>query len=61
MRAEVEAGEFDAELADHGKGEVEVNIPKHKTATISPEAAKARGIKAAASRKANRAKAAGSS
>lgn len=57
MRAEVEAGEFDAELADHGKGEVEVNIPKRKTATISPEAAKARGIKAAASRKANRAKA----
>ena len=57
MRAEVEAGEFDAELANHGKGEVEVNIPKHKAATISPEAAKARGIKAAASRKANRAKA----
>ena len=54
MRAEVEAGDFDAELANHGKGDVEVNIPKRKAATISPEAAKARGIKAAASRKANR-------
>ncbi len=58
VRAEVEAGEFDAELADHGKGDVEVNIPKRKAPTISPEAAKARGIKAAASRKANRVKAA---
>ncbi len=57
MRAEVEAGELDAELANHGKGDVEVNIPKRKAATISPEAAKARGIKAAASRKVNRAKA----
>ena len=56
MRIEVDAGEFDAELANHGKGEVEVNIPKRKVSTISPEAAKARGIKAAASRKANRAK-----
>ena len=56
MRIEVEAGEFDAELANHGRGEVEVNIPKRKVSTISPEAAKARGIKAAASRKANRAR-----
>ena len=56
MRTAVDAGEFDAELANHGKGNAEVVIAKRKAATISPEAAKARGIKAAASRKANRAK-----
>ncbi len=59
MRAAVEAGEFDAKLASHGKGDAEVHIPKQrKPATISSEAAKARGIKAAASRKANKEKAA---
>ena len=56
LRAAVEAGAFDAELANHGKGDAEVAIPKRKAPTISPEAAKARGIKAAASRKANREK-----
>ena len=55
MRAAVEAGEFDAELAHKGDGDAEVHIPKPKAATISPEAAKARGVKAAATRKANRA------
>ena len=56
MRAAVDAGEFDAELANQGKGDTEVVLPKRKAPTISPEAAKARGIKAAASRKANRAR-----
>ena len=56
LRAAVKAGAFDAELANHGKGDAEVAIPKRKAPTISPEAAKARGIKAAASRKANREK-----
>ena len=56
MRAAVEAGEFDAELANKGNGDAEVDIPTRKVAAISPEAAKARGIKAAASRKANREK-----
>ncbi len=55
MRSEVDAGAFDAELANHGKGDVEVHIPKKAARTISPEAAKARGIKAAASRAANKA------
>ena len=58
MRAAVDAGEFDAELAHEGDGDAEVHIPKSKSAAISPAAAKARGIKAAATRKANRAKAA---
>jgi len=56
MRAAVDAGEFDAELAHEGDGEAEVHIPKSKLVAISPAAAKARGIKAAATRKANRAK-----
>ncbi len=56
MRAAVDAGEFDAELAHEGDGEAEVHIPKSKSVAISPAAAKARGIKAAATRKANRAK-----
>jgi len=56
MRAAVDAGEFDAELAHKGNGDAEVHIPKSKSAAISPAAAKARGIKAAATRKANRAK-----
>ena len=56
MRAAVEAGAFDAELANHGHGDAEVAVPKRKAPAISPEAAKARGIKAAASRKANREK-----
>jgi Tfp pilus assembly protein PilN len=59
MRAAVEAGEFDAELANKGNGNAEVHITKRKAPTISPEAAKARGAKAAATRKANRAKATG--
>lgn len=54
MRSAVDAGEFDAELANHGKGDAEVHIPKKAASTISPEAAKARGIKAAASRRANK-------
>ena len=58
MRAAVDAGEFDAELVHKGDGDAEVQIPKSKSVTISPAAAKARGIKAAATRKANRAKAA---
>ena len=55
MRAAIDAGEFDAELTSKIDGDAEVHIPKRKTATISPAAAKARGIKAAATRKANRA------
>jgi hypothetical protein len=57
MRAAVEAGEFDAELANKGHGNAVVAVPKRAFATISPEAAKLRGIKAAATRKSNRAKA----
>lgn len=57
MRAAVEAGEFDAELANHGKGDAKVTSPSRKAASISPEAAKARGIKAATTRRANRDKA----
>ena len=56
MRAAVDAGEFDAELAHKGEGDAGVHIPKSKSVAISPAAAKARGIKAAATRKANRAK-----
>ena len=56
MRAAVDAGEFDAELAHKGDGDAKVHVAKPKVAAISPEAAKARGIKAAASRKANREK-----
>ena len=55
MRKAVDAGEFDAELANKGDGDAEVPIPEPKTSRISPEAAKARGAKAAATRKANRA------
>ena len=63
FRQAVEAGEFDEELANKGNGDAKVLIPKAdkragiiivggKTGrgTISPEAAKARGIKAAESR-----------
>jgi hypothetical protein len=57
MRAAVEGGEFDAELAHRGDGDAKVLVPRRKTAPISPDAAKARGIKAAATRKANREKA----
>ncbi len=59
MRAAVEGGEFDAELANKGNGDAEVHIPAPKAATISPEAAKQRGMKAAATRKTNRQTAAG--
>ena len=54
MRAAVEAGEFDKELANKGRGDAEVPIPKRAPGSISPEAAKLRGVKAAATRKANR-------
>ncbi|UAJ12747.1 hypothetical protein [Polymorphobacter megasporae] len=54
MRAAVEAGAFDKELADNGAGNAEVQIPKRAPGSISPEAAKLRGVKAAATRKANR-------
>lgn len=53
FRDAVNAGEFDAELINHGEGTAEVHIGKKKS-SLSPEAAKARGAKAAASRKANR-------
>ena len=54
MREAVEAGAFDAELANKGNGDARVRIGK-RAATISPEAARARGQKAAATRKANKA------
>ncbi len=54
MRAAVEAGEFDKELANEGHGDAKVQTPKRAPPSISPEAAKQRGIKAAATRKANR-------
>lgn len=60
MRAAVDTGAFDTELANHGKSAAEVEMPKRKAPAISPEAAKARGIKAAASRKASREKASAS-
>lgn len=56
MRAAVEAGEFDVELTHNGDGTAEVSISKRGAPAISAEAAKARGIKAAATRKANREK-----
>ena len=68
FRQSVEAGEFDEELANKGNGEAKVVIPKMEKAAgiiivggktgrglISPEAAKARGVKAAESRARNRA------
>jgi hypothetical protein len=55
LQAAVQAGEFDAELANHGRGDASVAVPT-KRATLSPEAAKARGQKAAASRRANKKK-----
>ena len=61
MRGALEAGEFDAELAHKGDGNAEVVISRRKAPAISPEAAKARGIKAAATRKANRQKGANGS
>lgn len=64
----VEAGEFDEELANKGNGDVKVLIPKADKAkdisvvdskigrgSISSEAARARGMKAAATRARNRA------
>lgn len=56
MRAAVEAGAFDAELANKGEGDAAVELPKRAPGSISPEAAKQRGVKAAATRKANRGK-----
>jgi len=55
FRAAVEAGEFDAELAHDGHGDATVAVPTRR-GTLSPEAAKARGQKAAASRRANKEK-----
>lgn len=60
----VDAGEFDTELKNHGHGDAKVHIGKAKSrggkGSISPEAAKARGIAAAATRAKNKAaKAAG--
>ena len=55
FKAAVEAGEFDDELRHKGSGDAEVAIPKaSRRGTISPEAAKARGVKAAESRARNR-------
>ncbi len=54
MRDAVNAGAFDAELANKGNGDARVRIGK-RPRNISPEAAKARGQKAAATRRANRA------
>ena len=68
FRQAVEAGEFDEELTNKGNGDAKVVIPKAEKpagilidggktgrSSISPEAAKARGIKAAESRARNRA------
>ena len=52
MRDAVNAGEFDEELANKGNGDAKVHIPKRSG--LSAEAAKARGAKAAATRRANR-------
>lgn len=67
FRQAVEAGEFDDELANKGNGDAKVVIPKAEKpagisivggkkgrGSISPEAAKARGVKAAESRAQNR-------
>ena len=54
MRDAVNAGAFDAELANKGNGDAKVHIPK-RPSRISPEAARARGQKAAATRAANKA------
>ncbi len=54
MRGAVDAGAFDAELANKGNGDAKVRIAK-RPRNISPEAARARGQKAAETRRANRA------
>ncbi len=55
FKAAVEAGEFDEELRHKGNGDAKVVIPKASgRGAISPEAAKARGAKAAESRARNR-------
>lgn len=52
----VDAGEFDDELKNKGNGDAKVHIGKaSRRSSISPEAAKERGRKAAESRKRNRA------
>ena len=51
----VEAGEFDDELANHGRGDAKVHVSKTGKGSISPEAAKLRGQKAAESRARNKA------
>ena len=56
FHAAVLAGEFDSELASDGHGDAHVTVPRaSRKGTISPEAAKLRGQKAAASRARNRA------
>ena len=56
FKAAVEAGEFDEELKHKGNGEAKVVIPKAgRRGSISAEAAKARGVKAAETRARNRA------
>lgn len=52
MREAVNAGAFDEELANKGNGDAQVHIARRSS--LSPEAAKARGAKAAATRRANR-------
>lgn len=54
MRDAVNAGAFDAELANKGNGDAKVRIGK-RPRNISPEAARARGQKAAETRRANKA------
>ncbi len=54
MRDAVNAGTFDAELANKGNGDAKVRIGK-RPRTISPEAARERGRKAAETRRTNRA------
>ena len=54
MRDAVDAGAFDAELANKGNGDAKVHIGK-RPRNISAEAARARGQKAAETRRVNKA------
>ena len=49
----MDADEFDSELINHGEGTAQVHIGERRSG-LGREAAKARGAKAAASRKVNR-------
>ena len=53
MKAAIEAGAFDAEIANKGNGTAKVRIPK-RSRGISREAAQQRGRKAAETRAANK-------